>query len=210
MAANSETKVDPLGYKGHIVNFGNKAAGLTYEQAHLTRPGWCQWFIDEDFGEAKYPRLHAYLTAVGYRKTSETTHNMFQAEFTDDNNLEHIISLTLGRDCNYKIQKVIFEPLCNADIRVDVEYSRGSSYTKWLGSRSKASILFELKPRVTDDYPDILRQMRSQKRAFYVFNDEQEIHQALVTQRYTGKVDFDRVKQIFGDIPVIDLSREAR
>ena len=201
-----------------LVGFG-KHSDLTFQALAETQRGYVHWLFRQSWFQSKYPDLYEYMDAVGLRPeiTASTIlegdvapvdHNTFQARFTDDNELLHLVQSILGKEHNYNITNVTFEHLCNADIVVDVECRAKNA--GWFSGTQYFTLLIELKPSVSNDYPEILRQMRTQHRSYNYFTTAPKtnpvIQQALVTRAYTGKVDIEAVRKMFGEIQIVEVT----
>lgn len=188
-----------------LVAFG-KFGNLTFEQLATTQPGYVKWLFSQDWFENKYTALFEYLVGLGLQPKSTlsssgeiSTHNEYQARFIPSREeLSELVQRILGE---HQIIGVTFEHLCNADIVVEALVPKN---TKWFTSSKKVVLLIELKPSVSNDYPEILRQIRSQHRAYTVLCGESvKIKQALVTQRYTGVTNIDVVNEMFGEVEFV-------
>ena len=172
-----------------LVSFG-KHANLTFEQLAVTQPGYIHWLFMQEWFEGKYPELFDYLVSVGLQPKSRSSssneimnNNQYQSRFIPSRGeLKQLITSIIGE---HQLVSVTFEHLCNADIVVDVLVSKN---TKWYTSSQNVVVLIELKPSVSNDYPEILRQIRSQRRAYEVVCGKTKIKQALVCQEYTGEI----------------------
>ena len=151
-------------------------------------------------------------------QTKNLTHNQLQALFTDEKHINNLVNLytlksKMGYNAESTIKNVKFEDDCNADLVIYFsvyvpEYIRQTFQEKYeiIGGFINFVLLVEIKPTISNEYPDILRQMRSQKRAYKYYNSEKikrkklHIKQILVYQIYTGDVEIEKVREIFGNI----------
>ena len=195
-----------------FVGFG-KHEDLTFQELIETDKPYIEWLFKQSWFSYKYPGLYNYLISCGMQPepldssdeeggapAHYQSHNAYQAKFTDCDALMKIVNLI--DDQVHSVDEIIFEDVCNADIVI-----RYSTKTRsWYGigyNITHYAILIELKPTVSNDYPEILRQIRAQKRTFLLQNTNiksENIKQALVTQSYTGNVGLPKVKRMFGSI----------
>nr|QBK86524.1 MAG: hypothetical protein LCMAC102_03190 [Marseillevirus LCMAC102] len=186
-----------------IVGFG-KHKGLTYSELAETQKKYVIWLFKQSWFQSKYPELYEYLDLAGLRpKEISEDHNHFQALFTDDIKLHNLIRNIINNTSTYTITKVIFEHLCNADIVIEIKYTKKGLFSK---SELPHVLLIELKPTVSNDYPDVLRQMRSQLHSYYHYDKTahlKKIQQALVCKKYTGDIELENVRKMFDDIQII-------
>ena len=68
----------------------------------------------------------------------------------------------------------------------------------------KITVLVEIKPGMSNDYPDILRQMRAQRHSYCILTKQEnkKIVQVLAIGNYTGDTDYEVVDKMFGDIKI--------
>lgn len=224
VAAQSNTEqiiIEPPSGSDKIVGFG-KHAELTFKTLAETQRGYVQWLFRQGWFHSKYPELYEYLDNAGLRPDMSVStfirsnptpidHNSFQARFTDDNELLRVVQAILfGTEYIYNITNVTFEHICNSDIVIDVTCN--SRNPGWFSKMYHFTLLLELKPTVSNEYPEILRQLRSQRRSYEYFTTTSQtpsiIQQALVIGAYTGDVDIKAVRKMFGDIQIIEVSSE--
>lgn len=201
-----------------LVGFG-KHADLTFQTLAETQRGYIHWLFRQSWFQFKYPALYEYVDAAGLRPEISASsfaegdmipvdHNTFQARFTNDTELLHLVQTILGKEHTYNITNVVFEHICNADIVIDVECRTKNA--GWLSGTKYFTLLLELKPAVSNDYPEVLRQMRTQRRSYGYFTippkTKSVIQQALVTRAYTGDVDIEAVRKMYGEIQIVEVT----
>jgi hypothetical protein len=177
------------------VGFG-KHTNLTFLELTKLEPHYVKWLLNQDFVETKYPELYHYLmkTNIGENVVKDIDHNLLQSYFLEDSNLEKL--LPEGAE----IQDVYFESDCNADI--EVWYTLPSSWLEKIFGANIHFLLIEIKPVVGNDYPEILRQIRRQYRAF-TYNSDYRMKmtsQMLVYLNYTGDLEYIKLQKFFGKI----------
>jgi len=183
-----------------LVNFG-KHAELTFQELAETQPEYIDWLLKQEGIDENRPELYDYLVFNGFGSTvsTYTDHNTFQAQFT---NFENIYEL-LNEEA--EVYNLYFEDECNADIVVEYYINKSG----WIFNyKERHVLLIELKPTVSNDYPEILRQMRKQCRAYRFYHKDfplENIHQMLICQSYTGKIPLGQVKIIYGKIEFNEL-----
>ena len=219
-----------------IVGFG-KHKTLTFHQLASIHKGYVDWLFSQTWFNCRYPELYEYLTAIGLcPKSSKSlgfhsdenkddllgevqTHDELQARFTDNDQLLDLIKKALGSGPNitYNICSVIFEHWCGADIKVLVQkISTSAGIVMNSTTITNYTLLIELKPSVSNDYPEILRQIRGQEYSYNIFRKQTgplvgpgnipwggSIIQLLVTQRYDGNIPLETVKKIFGCVQIV-------
>ncbi len=196
-----------------IVGFG-KHKSLTYLQLAETQSEYIKWIFEQDFFSTAYPTLYSYLCKRGLKPRhikSEKSHREIQALFTQKSVMWGLLGWIFSDEkLNFEIEKTEFEDLSNADIAIDVRVTDddGSRVDKLLGTNiTNHTILVEIKPRVGNDYPDVLLQMRKQLYSYKMYNnyENRKITQVLVLKRYKGDIPIETVRKIFGDIEVVFL-----
>nr|QBK85531.1 MAG: hypothetical protein LCMAC101_01180 [Marseillevirus LCMAC101] len=210
-----------------VVGFG-KHKMLTFQQLATDQKKYINWLFSQTWFNSRYPELYEYLELVGLgpEKTHTLhlkedvdditqlcgvqTHNQLQARFTNNEQLLELVKKVLGHDKHeYNIRSVTFEHWCGADIEVLV-----TQITPIPGMLMNSStvvnhtLLFELKPSVSDDYPDVLRQIRGQLYSHGIFRKQtgvldDKITQVLVTQRYDGTTPLEKVKSMYGNVQIV-------
>lgn len=196
-----------------LVSFG-KHGTLTFHALATTQLGYTQWLFKQGWFQSRYPNLYEYLSKCGLCSSpiegdiNILDHNAFQAVFADDAELLRLVQSILGEEYTYNITNVIFEHICNADIVIEVE--RKPANAGYFTNSIYFVLVLELKPTVSNDYPEVLRQMHVQRRAYMFYNPVTKrnpiVKQALVMQAYTGNVKLETVRKIYGDILIIENS----
>ena len=201
----------------HLIGFGIYAS-LTYRQFAETKEceSYIKWLFSQDFFNEKYPDLYSYLCGLGQkpkRHNIAKSHREIQARFIDEKLVRKLVKVIFEDEAlNFNIEKVVFEDLSNADMAIYVKevHESSSSFSKVLGTNvDKYVILVEIKPRVSNDYPEVLLQMRKQLHSYKMYNEIyrecSNIFQVLITKKYRGDISLDTVREIFGDIEIVFL-----
>ena len=206
-----------------LVGWG-KHANLKYVEL-MAQKGYVEWLQTQEWFPYQHPELYDYLVDHGivkkrllptlaysesdvHQQITYMDHNEFQALFVETENIKKLLSYVkeISQSETYFIESIIFEDLCNADIVIKVRVVSSSTY---LFKQSTVYVfLIELKPTVSNDYPEILRQMRAQRRAYErcydsIYMPQYTIVQLLVTLSYTGKVDVETVRKMYGDVRIV-------
>ena len=220
----------PDALHNRTVDFGKHKA-LTFQQLATDQKKYVNWLFSQTWFNYRYPELYEYLKLVGlglenskspvhHRKEDiddakklqkVQTHNELQVRFTDSEQLLDLVQRVLGADSGevYTVRSVTFEHWCGADIEVLV--TQTTPVPGMLMNSSTLvnhTLLFELKPSVSDDYPDVLRQIRGQLYSHGIFRKQtgvldDKITQVLVTQRYDGSAPLENVKKMYGNVPIV-------
>jgi hypothetical protein len=217
----------PEALHNRVVGFG-KHKSLTFQQLITDQKGYLNWLTTQTWFNSRYPELYEYIKMVGVftenhvpepHKISDTddgdqlqmvqTHNELQARFTDIDKLIELVKRVLGQEHEYNIRSVTFEHWCGADIEVLVtQLVTNTGLVMNSTTATNHTLLFELKPVVSNDYPEILRQIRGQLYSHGIFRrqtgvPDDKITQVLVTQRYDGKIPLGTVRNIYGNVSVV-------
>ncbi len=228
----SVLKVVPNG--DQLINFG-KYAKLTFHTLAETQRGYVYWLFRHKWFQSNYPKLYEYMSFVGLNREESVQailvhniipidHAIFLARFTDDNELLRLIRSILGKKHSYNITNIVFGHLCRSDIVVDVE--RRAKNLVWATGIQYFTLLLKLKSSLSNDYLEILRQMRQQRSRYNQFNTPSSssyekhrsyecfknsvIQQALVIRSYTGHIDEFDIRKIFGEIQIINVLGRSR
>ena len=146
---------------------------------------------------------------------SKLTHNQMQVLFLDFQNIKKLLRNIFDDDTyDYSVDDIIFEDISDVDIILKLTRCRRYNIYEpllksllrwWYNEPTCIHLLIELKTSVTSDYPEILRQLRRQKRSYTTHYDTSNvtIKQVLVTQSYNGDVPLDSVRGVYKDIDVI-------
>lgn len=210
------------------VGFG-KYKFLTFHQLVTDQSKYVDWLLSQTWFNERYPELYEYVKMVGTfvvnpdpqqpHKISDTddeeqlqmvqTHNQLQIRFTDNEKLLELVKRVLGEEHEYNIRSVTFEHWCGADIEVVVTQITTNPGT-FVNSTTVTNytLLFEIKPSVSEDYPEILRQIRGQLYSHSIFRKQtgapdENIVQVLVAQRYDGKTVLEDVRRMYGNVKIV-------
>ncbi len=217
---------DALHYR--VVAFG-KHKSLTFQQLATDQKKYIDWLFSQTWFNGRYPELYEYLTMMGLHSRKQPplhmhddakqllevlTHNELQALFTDDEQLLDLVRRILGSNHEYKIHSVTFEHWCGADIEILVTKTTlnpGIMINSTIVTNH--TLLIELKPGISNDYPDVLRQIRGQLYSHGIFRKQtgapdDKITQVLVTQRYDGDVSLEKVKNMYGNVRIVFVDEE--
>lgn len=217
----------PDALHNRVVGFG-KHKHLTFQQLVTDQKGYVNWLNTQTWFNSRYPELYEYVKMTGSfteppvpqsHKISDTddeaqlqmvqTHNQLQARFTDSNELLDLVKRVLGNDHEYNIRSVTFEHWCGADIEVSVtQLVTNKGLVMNSTTATNHTLLFEIKPSVSEDYPDILRQIRGQLYSHGIFRrqtgvPDDKITQVLVTQRYDGKIPLEEIRKMYGNVQIV-------
>ncbi len=212
-----------------VVGFG-KHKHLTFQQLVTDQRGYINWLNTQTWFNSRYPELYEYVKMTGVftetpsllpqsHKISDTddeeklqmvqTHNQLQARFADSNELLDLVKRVLGQTQEYTVRSVTFEHWCGADIEVLVtQLVTNQGLMMNSTTATNHTLLFEIKPSVSEDYPDVLRQIRGQLYSHGIFRrqtgvPDDKITQVLVTQRYDGKIPLEEVRKMYGNVQVV-------
>lgn len=215
--------------ENRLVGFG-KYSSLTYKELANTQKNYVCWLFRQEWFSTKYPELHDYLDYQGLKPSDisgfqfgfslannnremETenpskplNHNQIQALYIDNERVYDLANDVLGDNYEYDLINKTFEDISETDIVFEFERKEKKSFLGF-SKKEKIYLLVEIKTSMSSDYPEVLRQMRKQKRSFEVHYEPQcEVKQVLLIQNYCGRdVSLNDVKQIFGDISIEEL-----
>ncbi len=218
----------PDALHNRVVGFG-KHKKLTFQQLVTDQKRYIDWLNTQTWFNSRYPELYEYIKLVGssftvnddpYRlhKFSDIddeelqmvqTHNELQVRFTDSDELLALVKRILGQEHEYSIRSVTFEHWCGADIEVLVtQLVTNTGLVMNSTTATNHTLLFEIKPSVSDDYPDVLRQIRGQLYSHGIFRrqtgvPDDKITQVLVTQKYDGTISLEEVRKMYGNVSVV-------
>ena len=218
------SKNTPVNLHNRMVDFG-KHKSLTFHELVTYQSKYVVWLLTQTWFDERYPELYEYVNMVGtfekpqkLRKISDPdkeqlqivqTHNQLQIRFTDNNNLLNLVKIVLGEEHEYTIRSVTFEHWCGVDIEVLVtQITANPGYLVNSTTATNHTLLFEIKPSVSEDYPDILRQIRRQLYSHGIFRKQtgapdENIVQVLVTQRYDGTIPLEDVRTMYGNVKIV-------
>lgn len=147
---------------------------------------------------------------------TKLTHNQYQAMFLDFDNIKKLLYNVFDDVYDYVVDDIIFEDISDVDIILKLTRKRryNPQFTSpvktllgwWYGDDlHNIHLLIELKTSLTSDYPEVLRQLRRQRRSYITHHTPKNvtIKQVLVTQGYSGDVSLSDVRGVYRDIDVI-------
>lgn len=181
-------------------------------------PQYLDWLSSQDWFKRRYKQLNQIIIN-NFNEPSETPeHNALQAKFVDDEFVRKFIGLVNLKKFENDIYKPVWvEPsqvLFENGFDVSIDVSIGIQLKKdrnkeWhihkAGETDETGLCLhiEIKPCLGDDYPAILRQIKSQKGCnFYSGNGYILLYDKFTAQGAT----IDQVKKIFAPIRVVSVS----
>ena len=200
----------------YLVGFG-KHRHLTFKELVVTEPGYVKWMMNQgnEF-QITRPELYDYLLDRGFgihnssksSKNEYCNHDKIQSFFLDDEYVQNFLVEIFGDNHNYQMNNKIFEDASETDVVIEMTNSNNWFKRLFFSSgNEKIYVLVEIKTIMGDDYAQVLRQMRKQKRAFIVRKGKDvNIKQVLLLQKYSGSINFDKIKDMFGDITVMETN----
>lgn len=200
-----------------IVDFG-KYNGLTFKDLVSTDSEYAQTLFDNEGFQSDHPDLYTYLSCQGYNKTQAPhpqlnlssskkplTRNQIQALFIDNDRILQLAQDALGEQYDYTIVSKTFEDTSNTDLVVELfQKDKNSIFNFTKGD--KVYLLINIKTVMSDDYPNVLKELRKYLYMFRLQRNCTDItKQVLLLQNYTGSISLNDVKTMFGDISIEEL-----
>lgn len=143
---------------------------------------YCDWLLQQGWLQEKYGNVYTIIVNNFGEPTETPEHNKMQYECMKEENAMRIISAFNNHD--YIRIRSIKPEVSGWDLCIDYElYVKDCDGYEYFPKRY---ILVELKPCVGDDYPSIIRQMKTNEKRFMKEYNNYLAHCVLVYGQYNG------------------------
>lgn len=125
---------------------------------------YLDWVLQQPWFRQKYTNIYQIVINNGQEPSETPEHNLMQAQYLDVKYAHAVVNHVIARNFpgpnHVDIDNISFEPDPGGDVSFNVSWGRYLPVSSLGYNADHATIIFELKPALGDDYPAVLRAMK--------------------------------------------------